>query len=377
MRQNILDYIECAKCGSGYNILPFEQMNGHIMDGLLRCSNCNNIVFVILGIPRFVSSKIVGFDSDFQNFAKKYKENIKDISNACNRLDATSTKTDSLRNIKRATSKYFGFEWEYFNEWGWISDDSVSEEQKEYEYYGGVVSHTERAFKIKCMLDAGDLAPGKLVLDAGCGNGRYTYHAAKNGAEVVGVDIGYGVKSAFKHMKDLQNVHIIQGDLFDLPFKSGIFDSVFSNGVLMHTGDAKKAFFSITKHIKKNGVFVAHLYHKRNLIFEIVDHTLRFFTSKLSIDQNMKFAKFMARWGRKLKQKGAWNKWFRFIEVLPTTIHMYDWYSAQIATHHTYPEVKGWFKDTGFDIIKTNEPPGDQVTFLNKPESLTVKGRKN
>jgi len=226
------------------------------------------------------------------------------------------------------------------------------------------------------MLNSDEIAHGKLVLDAGCGNGRYTNQAAKYGVEVIGVDLGYGIKSAYKHLKDNERVHIVQGDLFNLPFKKEIFDTVFSNGVLMHTGNAKKAFYSICKHVKRDGIFVSHLYHKRNIIFEIVDHSIRFFTTRMSIEKNMKFAKRMARWGKRLKKKRNLNYWFHFIEVLPTTIHMFDWYSAQIATHHTFPEVEDWYKEQGFEVIQTDKRKKNWHSFITKPEALTVKGRK-
>lgn len=144
----------------------------------------------------------------------------------------------------------------------------------------------------------------------------------------------------------------------------------------MHTGDAKKAFNSICKHVKKDGIFVAHLYHKRNIIFEVVDHTIRFFTTRMSIEKNMEFAKKMAKLGKKLKEKGTWKYWFQFIEILPTTIHMFDWYSAQIATHHTFPEVERWYDEQGFKIIQTDKRDKKWHSFITKPEALTVKGRK-
>lgn len=95
------------------------------------------------------------------------------------------------------------------------------------DFYGGLISSTERAFKNKCLLEPNDISADKLILDAGCGNGRYTNQAAKHGAEVIGVDLDYGIKSAYEHLKDNYKVHIIQGDLFNLPFKKEIFDTVF------------------------------------------------------------------------------------------------------------------------------------------------------
>jgi SAM-dependent methyltransferase len=61
----------------------------------------------------------------------------------------------------------------------------------------------------------------KLVLDAGCGVGRFMEVVEKWGGNVVGVDLSFSVDAAFKNLGLKENVHIIQADIFDLPFKEG------------------------------------------------------------------------------------------------------------------------------------------------------------
>lgn len=372
MKINLLKYLCCPVCEENLTSSHYLQIGKEIVDGFLRCSKCKEMWLIIDGIPRFIGHHFLNSLASYNSFLRKYKTNLS--SNGYKIKGGDGPENSKLEDLKEKTSSYFGYEWNYFKDWGWIDDKDVTEEERKYDYRGGLISNTEAAFKGKCMLDHIDLVEGKVVLDAGCGNGRYTNQAAKYGAVVIGVDLGYGVESAYEHLKTSENVHIIQGDLFALPFKRNIFDSAFSNGVLMHTGNAKKAFCSITKHIKQEGFFVAHLYHKRNWIFEIVDGTIRFITTELSIENNLKFARFMANWGKHLMKKGKWQRYFKYIEVLPTLHHMYDWYSAPIATHHTYTEVKNWFNEMGFDIIRSNEPY--KITLMNKPESLTLKGQK-
>lgn len=372
MKIDLLNYLCCPHCQVDLMLSSYNKKGAEIIDGHFKCTTCKKIWLIINGIPRFVDKNLTEIIYLYQSFLKKYKSELERVGWITKNSDAENADLDE---IKEKISDYFGYEWKYFKNWGWINDNDVSEEEKKYNYLGGLISNTESAFKKKCMLDNVDLKIGKLVLDAGCGNGRYTNQAAKYGAVVIGIDLGYGVESAYDHLKNLNNVHIAQGDLFALPFKKKIFDSIFSNGVLMHTGDAKKAFLLIAKHIKQGGIFVVHLYHKRNLIFEMIDSTLRFFTTKLSIKNNLKFAQFMANWGKKLIKNGTWKYYYKFIEVLPTAHHMYDWYSAQIATHHTYSEVKKWYRELNYKIVKTNEP--HKITLINKPESLTIKGVKN
>ncbi|GAJ02185.1 unnamed protein product, partial [marine sediment metagenome] len=190
------------------------------------------------------------------------------------------------------------YEWDRFINWGWIKEGEIPMKDR-IKYEGGFISNTINAFKTKSLMNENDLANGKLILDAGCGNGRFSNQAAKYGGEVIGVDIGTGaVEAGYKNTRERKNIHIIQGDLFKLPFKKDIFNTAFSIGVLMHTGDANRAFETISHLIKVGGVFTAHVYQKLNLIWEINDCLIRMITTNMSVENNVKFANFMAKLGR-------------------------------------------------------------------------------
>ena len=102
-------------------------------------------------------------------------------------LSFIDTSDEGLRNvtdIESKTNTYFGFEWDYYSQWGFIDDSAIEDSQKE-KYFGGLVSHRKRAFDSKCRMDADDLDKGNIVLDAGCGNGRYTFEAATRGGQLL------------------------------------------------------------------------------------------------------------------------------------------------------------------------------------------------
>ena len=73
-----------------------------------------------------------------------------------------------------------------------------------------------------------DLA-GKLVLDAGCGGGRYARLLLEHGAKVVGADLSSAVNKAQALCggPDQPNLAIIQANLNQLPLAEGVFDLVF------------------------------------------------------------------------------------------------------------------------------------------------------
>jgi len=372
MKEELLDYLACPDCGNELDLEIFYKEEAEIKDGVFVCKNCHNNYFLINYIPRFLPVDAIAKSDFLIDFVSKYGKRLGEMD-----VSLSKSKTDFIEDdyqIRLKTIEYFGYEWKKFINWGWLEEEEIPKEER-IKYDGGFVSNTISAFKIKSLMTGEDLSIGKLVLDAGCGNGRFSNQAANYGAEVIGVDIGTGtVEAAYENTKKMDNIHIIQGDLFKLPFKKNIFDTAFSIGVLMHTGDAYRTFKSIASHIKAGGVFTAHVYHKLNPVWEINDFLLRKITTNMSVGNNVKFANFMSKLGRLLSKMGLFNVANLFVRVQPTLIHMYDWYSAPIATHQTYGEVKRWYIENNFEILKTNKSKS-QLPLI-KPWGLTVKGTK-
>src|SRR5262249_12477821 len=78
------------------------------------------------------------------------------------------------------------------------------------------IEEDEAVFAVTTGVAPRDLA-GLLVLDAGCGGGRYARVAGRNGAKVVGVDLSSAVEKAARLCADLPDVAIVQADLTRLP----------------------------------------------------------------------------------------------------------------------------------------------------------------
>lgn len=303
----------------------------HVMEGRLSCTACGADYPIERGVPNMLpdnGAQIAG---------------------------------DDLAELQQQTVDRFGFEWLHYAEWGWYETypDVPNAEQK---FYGGLIENTRQAFWNKSLLTPEEMA-GAHVLDGGCGNGRFTYQAASAGARVVGIDLGWGVFSAFRHTRDLPDVLIVRGDLFRLPFRPGFFDRVFSIGVLMHTGNAGAAFDSLAATVKPGGRIVGHVYGKGLLSYEIIDATIRAVTVRLPKSAQMTFARATAALSRLLRRWPRLNAWiYRHINLLPTDHHMYDWWAAPIATHHTVDEVKGWLDRNGLKVISSQPPIGDTAT---------------
>jgi SAM-dependent methyltransferase len=104
----------------------------------------------------------------------------------------------------------------------------------------------------------------KIVLDAGCGLGRFTVASAQFGAKlVVGIDLSGSVDLVFEHTRHLPNVLIIQADILALPI-APVVEYGFSVAVLHHTADPRGAFLQLVSRIVPGGSVSAWVYGREN-----------------------------------------------------------------------------------------------------------------
>jgi len=125
------------------------------------------------------------------------------------------------------------------------------------------------------MLDVENLK-GKSFLDVGSGSGLSSLVAKKAGAKVYSYD--YDIDSVectkelkrryFEKDKDWQ---IIQGSALDknLASELGLFDVVYSWGVLHHTGHMYKAFENVDLNVKPKGLLFLAIYNDQRRISRI------------------------------------------------------------------------------------------------------------
>ena len=227
MKEKLLDLLACPTCGGDIllaNAGKYEDKE--IIEGVLTCKKCEREYKIVRGVPRFAEM-------------------------------------DKIEADKAETAENFGWQWTNFTQ----EDPKYSDQ-----FLGWLQPVRSEFFK------------DKVVLEGGCGKGRHTKLAAEWGAkQVVGIDLGEGVESAFALTRDIPNAHIVQCDIFKLPFKR-VFDYAFSVGVLHHTPDPKKAFLSLAGKVKKGGHLSAWIYGAENneWITKYVNPVREGFTSKIS-----------------------------------------------------------------------------------------------
>jgi SAM-dependent methyltransferase len=208
---------------------------------------------------------------------------------------------------------------------------------------------------------------GKLVLDAGCGMGRFAEIVQRYGGEYVGMDYSFAVDAAAANAAHLANAHFVQGNIFQLPFADNTFDLVFSLGVLHHTPDPRKAFASLPRVLKPGGRLSITVYDAGNKVYVMNSRFWRRFSTRLPrrLLHVLSYAAAPLYYLWTLPVLGWLLRSAAFISLERDwrwrVLDTFDWYSPRYQSWHTHHEVFGWFKDNGFEQIEVLAPSVSQI----------------
>jgi SAM-dependent methyltransferase len=221
---------------------------------------------------------------------------------------------------------------------------------------------SEPAFREKTGLAPDDLR-GALVLDVGCGMGRFTDVASRWGATVVGVDLTAAVDSAAANLGNRPNVHLLQADVFSLPLREGSFDVVFSIGVLHHTPSTLAAFDRLPGLLKPGGRIAIWVYSTRLRRWSWTSDAYRLITSRVPKEQLYRACRIANPMYELRTRLGRRSPLLALLAggMLPTSMHShpdwrvldtFDWYSPRYQHKHSPAEVRGWFEAHDLEEIR-------------------------
>jgi len=206
MHEAFLKYLACPKCSGNISLDAInEETDDRIKSGSLVCKTCKMTYPIKNYIPRFVPEK-------------NYADN-------------------------------FGYQWNLYTETQY--DTSLKLPMSESRFY--------KTTNWPNRLD------GELILEAGCGAGRFTEIALATNATVISFDYSSAVDANYKMNGNNPNLLILQADIFTPPIKAGIFDKVYCMGVIQHTPDPKKAFMTLPKFLKRGGKIAIDVYLKEGI----------------------------------------------------------------------------------------------------------------
>ncbi len=237
MRQSLLDLLSCPGCGSSLKLKDAENSGDRIRNATLVCTSCKKTYPVTDYIPRFVPETNYA-----DNFGFQWNEFAK-------------TQLDSHSGTTISRDRFFSFS-------GWNGDELAE----------------------------------KTVLDAGCGAGRFTEIALSCGAKVVALDYSSSVDACYANLGTNENLHVVQADIYHMPFHPATFDYVYCFGVLQHTPDVKKSFMSLVPMPGDEGKLAVDVYPQmfRNVFWS--KYWLRPITKRMSKPKLFNFSKRLVKY---------------------------------------------------------------------------------
>ena len=310
MKRDLLNVVCCPDCKGDLTLVDDTPGQPEVEAGGLCCGACNQTFPIVRGIPRFVGSdQYVGS---------------------------------------------FSYEW---NKWNQVQLD-IANGRKE----------SEETFSEKTGFTAAELS-GKLVLDVGCGAGRFLDVASRWGANVVGIDLSFAVEASQKNLGDRANVSVIQADVFRLPFRNETFDAIFSIGVLHHSRDTREAFLQLPRLLKNGGDLAVWLYYYEDQIYNAASDfwraVLRPFPASVVYAWSWLIVTlFSDLWAKPIMSKRPWGHLRR---ILPVNTHpdrhwrildTFDWYSPRYQDKDCSPaRVLTWCREGGIRDVRVLDFP--------------------
>jgi len=180
--------------------------------------------------------------------------------------------------------------------------------------------------------------PGKRVLDAGCGSGRWTYGMLKLGAHVTALDQSQGGLAetrALVNSAGLGSVEFYHKDLLKLDLEPHSFDLVWCFGVAHHTENPLQVIRNLITMIAPGGWVFMMLYGVPESVDAFRTHAM------------------YEEWRRRLLPLSFTEK----VAILkqhypPELVHGYfDAYSPPINDLFTWEWIQNFFQNEGFDSV--------------------------
>lgn len=312
MHSSLLDLLVCPECREPLNVECDVAPASEIESGWLRCQQRHSFP-IVNGVPRFVQHQL---DSD-----------------------------------QARTRDSFGYEWtQLYPAHGHHAEERRAERDIFLEYTRTIPSEFR----------------GRLVLDAGCGNGRYAKLANDWGARVVAVDISAAVEIAANNLAARPDVDVVSADLFKLPFRTDLFDIVYSVGVLHHTPDAAGAFRAIQRFVKPGGFFSVFVHGQGNRVLYGMNRLLRSWTATASYRTTWRFSQVLTAVGRALEVVPFVGPMLYLMgrQVLffsPDQHNNFDHYSAGFTSFHRKDEVRSWYDGWEDVVVRYNGVASESI----------------
>ena len=229
----------------------------------------------------------------------------------------------------------------------------------------------------------------RVVLDAGCGNGRLVEFGLRYEPELlVGLDYSRSVDIAFRRTRGAPNALIVQGSLLAPPLARQRFHVIFSLGVIHHLSSPAEGVQRLAELLETHGKMHVWTYSREgNELYLALAQPLRRF-SQLWPPPFIKVASFVlavagwpyvclcALWSRRFpgKQRLPMGAYLAFLCTLGFPVFalvIYDQLAPAVAHYPSRTELLGWCEDASVELDHLDMRTGNswRVGLVKKPAS--------
>lgn len=273
-------------------------------------------------------------------------------------LDVVSSSSNgsATDDDTRLTATSFGYEWTTFS--------AIEPEDAEY-------------WKMYFRDVPFDAYAGKVVLDAGCGKGRYSVFTARHAKALAAVDNSEAVEAAARNLGDLDNVAVLKADLRSLPFATSSFDFISCLGVVHHLREPEAGFAALVPLLQDGGHLLLYVYSTdatptlrsaglaaasliRRLSVRLPHRTLRTVCAPLAA---LLYAGIVVpgALGSRLRVRVLDRlplATYRRKPVRSLWLDTFDRLSAPIEHRYQRHQVESWFQRAGLTVLASREEAG-------------------
>jgi 2-polyprenyl-3-methyl-5-hydroxy-6-metoxy-1,4-benzoquinol methylase/uncharacterized protein YbaR (Trm112 family) len=268
----------------------------------------------------------------------------------------------------------FGFQWNRFSR---VQLDS----------YNGTTFSEDR-FRLITGWTPSDLA-GRLVLDAGCGAGRFSEVALKYGAQLVAFDLSEAVDASQTNLVPAEPL-ICQASIYELPFAPASFDYVYCIGVVQHTPDPVASVRALARMVKPGGQIGLWIYERdwKSFVGTVgFKYLLRPIFSRLPRSKQFSICSAMVNLFYPIlafcRKHGAFGK--TIMRLLPVSsahlqsvplspedfktwvlLDTFDMYSPAFDQPQTYSKIAGLLAQENFENIRRHPHGGISITAIRQ-----------
>jgi SAM-dependent methyltransferase/uncharacterized protein YbaR (Trm112 family) len=308
-----------------------------VQEGLLTCASCSAVFPIVNSVPRFLPGAIKTFPEIQERWASQ-------LNSGNNSGSEPIQGREGLDSEYRQVVRHFQTQWKY---WGRHSKNFGRDIQQSLEFLQWTLAPKASP----------DFFDRKLILDAGCGHGKYLAALSAENVEVIGMDITRSIDLCQELVGDRENVHLVQGDVIHPPFAKGIFDYVYSNGVIHHTPDTRRAFRSLAALPKTGATYAIWVYPYRAKWWDFTQQTIRGVTTKLPpgllralcyIPVPLLSIPGIGAYSDTSLKTASWGECAQVI---------FDFYGPKYQTHHTPEEIARWFQEEGYGGVTFGPDP--------------------